>query len=146
MPIRIRNRLWINLRLLRQPVRLVPGYVNHAVDDRMRDMHALGTEFPSEGLRHGAEGEFHGGEGGEEGGAFDGGGGAGEDEGWGVGGRGGGGEEEGEGRLGKEEGSFAVGGGGLLAIISPRRHIAIGMFVVVCRLCRACGSTHTLPA
>lgn len=111
VPVRIRNRLGINFRLLGQPIRLRPRCVDDAVDDRVRDVYALGTEFPSEGLRQGAEGELHGGEGGEEGGAFDGGGGAGEDEGWGVGGcRGGGGEEEGEGCLGEEEGSFAVGG------------------------------------
>ena len=74
----------------------------------MRDVHALGTEFPSEGLRLGAKGVFHGGEGGEEGGAFDGGGCAGEDEGRWVGECGDAGEEEWEGCLGEEEGSFAV--------------------------------------
>lgn len=109
MPIRIRNRLGINHRLLGQTIRLRPRNVNHPVNDRMRDVHALGTELPSEGLRLGAEGEFHGGEGGEEGGAFDGGGCAGEDEsGW-VGECGDAGEEEWEGCLGEEEGSFAVG-------------------------------------
>lgn len=111
MPIRIRNRLRVNLRLLGQAIRLGARDVDDAVDDRVSDMYALGAELPREGLGHGAEGEFHGGEGGEEGGAFDGGGGAGEDEGWGVcrGCLGGGaGEEEGEGGLREEEGSFAV--------------------------------------
>lgn len=109
MPVRIRNRLGVDLRLLGQPVRLRARDVNHAVDDGVRDVHAFRAEFPSERLRHGAQGELHGREGGEEGGAFDGGGGAGEDEGGGVVGRGGGGggEEEGEGGLGEEEGSFA---------------------------------------
>lgn len=118
MPIRVRNRLGVNLRLLGQSVRLRPGDVDHAVDDRVRDVHALGAEFAGEGLRQGAQGELHGGEGGEEGGAFDGGGGAGEDEGGGVFGGGCGGEEEGEGGLGEEEGSFAVDGGGTLAVDS----------------------------
>lgn len=118
MPIRVRNRARIDLGLGRQPVRLRAGDVDDAVDDGVRDVHALGAELARERLRQGAQGVLHGGEGGEEGGAFDGGGGAGEDEGWGVGGRGcgcgcgggGGGEEEGEGRLGEEEGSFAVEG------------------------------------
>lgn len=101
MPIRIRNRFRINLGLLGQSVRLRPRYVYHAVDDRMRNVHALGTEFPSERLRHSAQGELHGREGGEEGGAFDGGGGAGEDEGGRVFRGGGCGEEEGEGGLGE---------------------------------------------
>ncbi len=113
MPIRIRNRGGINHGLLGEPVALRPGDVNHAVDDGVRDVHALRAELAGEGLREGAQGELHGGEGGEEGGAFDGGGGAGEEEGGGVGGWGGGvvggGEEEGEGGLGEEEGSFAGG-------------------------------------
>ena len=79
VPVRIRDGLGIDLRLLGQPVRLRPRDVDNAVDDGVRDVHALGAEFPREGLRHGAQGELHGGEGGEEGGAFDGGGGAGED-------------------------------------------------------------------
>ena len=84
MPIRVRNRVRINHGLLGQPPRLGLRNVNHPVDDRMGNMHALGAEFPSEGLRLGAQGELHGREGGEEGGAFDGGGGAGEDEGGGM--------------------------------------------------------------
>lgn len=136
MPIRIRDGLGVNLRLLGQPVRLRPRNVNDPVDDRVRDVHALGTEFPSERLREGAQGELHGREGGEERGAFDGGCGAREDEGGWVCGCGWvcGGEEEGEGCLGEEEGSFAEGGGEGQPL-NVRRYIANGKIRFVCLGC-----------
>ena len=106
------HRSGINLPPLAQIPPLRPRNINHAINDRMRDMHALRTHLPGQTLRHGAEGELHGGEGGEVGGTFDGGGGAGEDEGWRVGLLVGcwGGEEEREGGLGEVEGTFAGGG------------------------------------
>ena len=124
MPIRLRDRGRVDHGLLGQAVPLGPRDVNDAVDDGVRDVHALGAELAREGLRQGAQGELHGREGGEEGGALDGGGGAGEDEGGRVRGCRGGGEEEGEGRLGEEEGSFAVWGRGR-GMISPGFYIAL---------------------
>lgn len=126
MPVRVRDRLGVDLGLLGQAVALRPGDVDDAVDDRVRDVHALGAELPREGLRQGAQGELHGGEGGEERGAFDGGGGAGEDEGGRVRGGGGGGEEEGEGGLGEEEGAFAV--GWMLAVDFAVEIVPMGIF------------------
>lgn len=73
MPIRLRDRVRIDHRLLRQPEPLHARYVDDAVDDGVRDVHASGAEFSREALREGADGKFHGGEGGEEGGTFGGG-------------------------------------------------------------------------
>lgn len=79
IPIRVRDGLRVDHGFLGEPVPLRAGDINDAVDDGVRDVHALRAVLAGQGLRHGAEGVLHGGEGGEEGGAFDGGGGAGED-------------------------------------------------------------------
>ena len=79
MPIRIRDSLGIDLGLLGQSVALGARDIDDAVDDGVRDVHALGAELARERLRQGAQRELHGREGGEERGAFDGGGRAGED-------------------------------------------------------------------
>lgn len=79
IPIRVRDGLRVNHGFLGEPVPLRAGDVDDAVDDGVRDVHALRAVLAGEGLGHGAEGVLHGGEGGEEGGAFDRGGGAGED-------------------------------------------------------------------
>lgn len=78
-PIRIRNRRGINLSTLTQVPLLSPRYINHAINDGVRDMDALRAELAGQRLGEGAEGEFGSREGGEAGGAFYGGGGAGED-------------------------------------------------------------------
>lgn len=44
-PIRIRNSLWLNLAPLTQIPLVRPRYIDHAIDDRVRDMDALGPEL-----------------------------------------------------------------------------------------------------
>jgi len=113
MPIRVRDILRTNLSLSRhilQPL-LRPLNINHAVNDRMRDVHAFRRELLRYTSRQGTQGEFGRREAGHERVGFDGGGCAGEDEGWwvlgflvfGVL------EEARESALREEESAFAVG-------------------------------------
>lgn len=66
-------RLRLNLPPFNPPINTEPlplRHINHPIDDNMRDMHALGPEFPSQRLPQGAKCELPGGEGAEVGGAL----------------------------------------------------------------------------
>ena len=74
MPVRIRNRRRIDLRVRRPAshiVRLSPLDIYHAINHRVRDVDTLGSKLSPEGLSKGALGEFAGCKTAEEGGAFD---------------------------------------------------------------------------
>ena len=102
------HRISTNLRILFLEVPVLrPRYVNHAINNRMSNMHALRPKFPSQTLRQGSHSELACREGGTESGAPQGGCCAREDERWRVC-EVGGVEEEGEDGLGEEVGTTSV--------------------------------------
>lgn len=109
IPISLRNSISADLSLRRhilQPL-LCARDINDAVDDGVRDMHALRREFPGYRLAQSAHGVLAGAETGHFGIRLDGCGRAGEDQGRGVGVCGDVGEEVGDAGLGEEESAFA---------------------------------------